>query len=546
MKRLEKVALVGLSCCIVSFLAGCASNKVESPVEPLIEKTQDSKFDKDGFIEAVKQVAVTGDYENALSMFAKVPGKYKNDFDLNMLKARLLDVSGRYEECYDLCVQMQEKNGESQELNDLLLSMDKKIFMTKLQVQLKSKNYDNAIALFDTLKEQNAAEYDIIFLKASVLASAGRLDEAQALCDKLIAADSTNVQTLDLAATIARMRGDNKTKSAYVNKVLKKDPYNVDANVTLAESSMSVKNYTGAQTYYRKALKSEPDNTDVLLGLSITQYFLEQDDKCKETLDKIVALDENNSQAYYYMAKLNEANKQYKLACDNIEKAIARDDSNYNYYLDYGMYLRGVGRFDDAIKAWDKAIELDSTYFLAYAYRAGINDEMGNYQKAITDYKNVIKCNPKYYYSYESLGVLALREKDWKTAREAFMTCAQFNNKNVSYPLLVTYCYYMEGNNVEAQKYSESVYRKMNRDTMDYKMLRIYHDLKGYENISMDIAKMANYQERGKMYFYMALLYSMFDNSSMAKEYYTKVLDMNSAMFFEYRLAEWSVEISND
>ena len=34
----------------------------------------------------------------------------------------------------------------------------------------------------------------------------------------------------------------------------------------------------------------------------------------------------------------------------------------------------------------------------------------------------------------------------------------------------------------------------------------------------------------------------MFGGKEAAKEYYTKVVEMNSPMFFEYRLAEWSIK----
>ena len=56
------------------------------------------------------------------------------------------------------------------------------------------------------------------------------------------------------------------------------------------------------------------------------------------------------------------------------------------------------------------------------------------------------------------------------------------------------------------------------------------------------IAALKNRNLRGKMYFYLGLFYDMFGGKEAAKEYYTKVVEMNSPMFFEYRLAEWSIK----
>ena len=82
-----------------------------------------------------------------------------------------------------------------------------------------------------------------------------------------------------------------------------------------------------------------------------------------------------------------------------------------------------IKKFKEAEEAWTKAIELDPTYFLAYAYRAGIRDEQDKFKEALEDYNKVLECNPKYYYAYENIGILALHEKDYRTAGSAFYEC---------------------------------------------------------------------------------------------------------------------------
>jgi hypothetical protein len=51
-----------------------------------------------------------------------------------------------------------------------------------------------------------------------------------------------------------------------------------------------------------------------------------------------------------------------------------------------------------------------------------------------------------------------------------------------------------------------------------------------------------NVNERGKMYYYLALLFDLFGGTEAAKEFYSKVVGLNSPMFFEYRLAEWATK----
>lgn len=153
----------------------------------------------------------------------------------------------------------------------------------------------------------------------------------------------------------------------------------------------------------------------------------------------------------------------------------------------------------------------------------------------------VIKTNPDYFYAYESIGILAIHEKNWKLARESFMKCYDYNKDNISYPLMVTYCYYMEKDSFNAKKYSDSVLRKLDRSTIDYQILRVYHDLAGEMPLPQKIAALTNGNKKGKMYFYLGLLYDMMGGTEASNKYFMEVVKLNSPQFFEYRIAEWKM-----
>jgi lipoprotein NlpI len=104
---------------------------------------------------------------------------------------------------------------------------------------------------------------------------------------------------------------------------------------------------------------------------------------------------------------------------------------------------------------------------------------------------------------------------------------------------MITYCYYREKNPSEAKKFSDQVLRRMDRNSMDYTMLRLFHDQAGERSVPQKISAMTNRNQQGKMYYYLGLFYDMFGGTEFANEYYAKVVGMSSPMFFEYRLAEW-------
>ena len=44
------------------------------------------------------------------------------------------------------------------------------------------------------------------------------------------------------------------------------------------------------------------------------------------------------------------------------------------------------------------------------------------------------------------------------------------------------------------------------------------------------------------MLFYMGMYYELNKGEELSKEYYAKVTNLQAAMFFEYRIAEWGLE----
>ncbi len=524
--------------------AGCESTKVEKPVTTETPvKVEDTNFNKEEFISNVKQLCRENKNKEALKKFDEVPSSYKNDYELNLLKLKLLDVCSEYRDALDLCSKLLQKKSKDEELNKIYFSLRKKIFMNELQAALENGNYDSALKLYDSIDEDLGKDFNLRVIKASLLVSAEKYDEARNECEELLKIDSNSMDVKEIKLAIAQKTGNTKERTAQLQAILKADPYNAPANIEYAQNASLNKNYKQAKMYYAKALKSEPRNETALFGYGQMEYYLENDEKSEEIFNRLLSINPKNEMAYAYLGKLAYAHDDYKIASDYFLKAIEINPKNYDFYCNSGLAFRGYGKFKEAEEAWTKAIELDPTYFLAYAYRAGIRDEQDKFKEALEDYNKVLECNPKYYYAYENIGILALHEKDYRTAGSAFYECRKNNQTNISYPILVTYCYYMLGNKKAAKDYSNGILRKMgNINSIEYKMLRAFHDENGYKNLEQQIANLKDINLRGKMYFYLGLLYDMFGIHESAKEMYAKVISVNSQMFFEYRIAEWEMQ----
>lgn len=418
------------------------------------------------------------------------------------------------------------------------------IFAQKLQSLLNNGDINGAILLFGTLTPPLSDDVDLKILKASLLLSANRLDEASDIASALLKQFPKNQDVLELNAEIALASGDKNAKNNIVNELLKADPNNPTANVIQGNQQALNKKYKLAKNNYQKALIREPNNHDALFGYAQMCYYTDDLKTSKETFEKLIRNEPNNAIAYQYLGKLYAEDENYKPAIENIQKAISLDANQYDFYIDLGNYMRNTGKYKDAEIAWSKAISIDPTYFLGYTYRAGLFDEQNMIKEALSDYHKVVETNPKYYFAFEEIGILEFHEKNWSSAREYFLK-ADAIKSSAAYQMMVILTYLQERKTLDAKNYAQKCMKTMNRETLEYKIMRLLHDqgpVNAETALANDLNKEQDKNKRGKIMFYFGMYYKLKGMQKVANEYFSKITEMQTPLFFEYRLAEWEKE----
>lgn len=425
-------------------------------------------------------------------------------------------------------------------------------FAQKVGDTLSNGTIEDALALFDSYSTENP---DLLSLKAGLLLSSGNAKEADKIASKLLKDNPDDIGILELNMMIAKQNNDAVKKNQYLRKIIKLDPKNCEGNIELGDEQSLRKNFPLALKYYKTAWMSDPTNMEAMFGCGKMSYYTSKDKDARDFFNRMLRVDPENAQALSYLGKLEGENKKYKAAYDYTNRAIASDPNNYDCYMDLGTFSRYLGKYDEAEAAWKKATEIDPDYFLAYAYLAGLYDEMERDDDAYNAYVMVVKKNPDYYYAYESIGLHAWRKGDYELSRKAFVEAAKKNPDNISYPLMATACYLKQKNATEAKSYSDSVLRKISdKSSLDYKMLRMYHDQLGDMDVVLAVQKARNdsassgsiSNKSGKYLYYLALYYDIKGDTSLAQKYYVEVCSIQSPMFFEYRLAKWAKTEDSD
>jgi len=415
-------------------------------------------------------------------------------------------------------------------------------FVEKLSTALDKGDLNQALALFDK-NPSAASSVGMQSLKASLLLSAGRDKEAETVAKELLASNPKDVDILSLNVMIAKKKGDARTKSTLIRQILAIDKFNADANVELGGEQALQHNYRNARDYYQKALVREPQNTEALFGFGKMSYYMTKDKDAKASFEKILEVEPDSAIAYAYLGKLEAEKNNYKSALELVNKAIKLDPNNMEYYLDQGTYLRYRGKYKETEQAWINATKCNPDYFLGYAYLAGLYDEQENFDKALENYRKVVEKNPSYYYAYESLGIFAWHKGNWAEARDAFAKAYEKNPDNVSYVLMIAATFWKENKMFELKTFTEKVMKtQKDRSSLDHLMTRMYHDFGGESGVLIKIQDEKTATRRGKMLYYAALYYDLKGNKELAQKYYLEVSSMQAPQFFEYRLAQWSVD----
>ena len=439
--------------------------------------------------------------------------------------------------------QPQENNPPEQSKEPERVYTPVEAVIIQVQKYINAGKRDVAVSYLENLEDPELQkDFSIRMILCSLLISQKEYEKATVICEALKSEYPGNVDVLELSAMLNRAKGNQSESKAELTEILKKDPKNPEANKAMGDATMLSKNYGVAKVHYKRALESNENDETAMLGYARACYFMEEDEEARKYLEKLIEQNPQNDEAYYNLAKLEYVQNNFNKAVIAIEKAIELNGTNYDYWIEYGLDSRYMGNFKKADAAWSKAIQLDPEYFLAYAYRAGLYEEEERVEEAIRDYRKVLKLNPKYTYAYESLGLLYFKAEQWKECAGAFMKCREYNPSDYTYPMLITYALYKMGKPFDSKEYANQALRKMNRESVEYSMLRCLHDGAGDDPLLRKIQKLESQTKKTQMYFYLGLFYDMFASPQLANAYFEKVVAQNDQVHYEWTLANWKLK----
>jgi tetratricopeptide (TPR) repeat protein len=422
---------------------------------------------------------------------------------------------------------------------------DTQSILTRVAELLGRRDFDGALALFDRIDPVEAGAPAIQLLRASVLNSSGRTGEARTIVEDLLSREPDNPEVLMVLAAVEAASGRDREQRAVLERIIRADPNNTEALVSLGNIALGSQSLRTAASYYDRTLQVEPENGEALVGRAMVYRYEKNPKNAERMLNRAAQLYPQWASPLHERARLYRGAGYAKEALDDLDRAKKLEPGNYWIAVDRGMTLIDLNRKLEALEEFTQAISINPESFIAYVYSAGIKDESGDYDGAEQDYTVLVKLKPEYYFAFEGLGIIKMRKHQWAEARDAFLEAYRQTPKESGYALLAAMNWMRAGRINDPRQFLSEALRRVERETLEWYMLRLYHDLAGDNDTAIRIDREKNLDNKARMLYYLANYYDIRGNKILADKYFLQVKELDRKAIPEWRLNEWVVEERN-
>ena len=404
---------------------------------------------------------------------------------------------------------------------------------------LAGRDFSSALELFSSLTPEDSKRTEILIIQASIMNSAGKSADARKIANSIIAENPGNTDALMVLADVAAVEGKDRERRTALEQVIKLDPVHARALTDLGNISLGNRGLRVATGYFDRALAAEPNNGEALVGRATVYRYNGEPRKAEQLLNLAINEYPDWARPLQERARLYKGAGYLNDSLSDLDAAKRLEPFNYWIIVDRGLVLLDMNRKPEALEEFSNAVKMDPNNFIAYVYSAGIREEQGDYSGAERDYTTLARLNPKYYFAFEGMGMLRMKDKRWAAARDAFLEAYKQAPRENTYALLAAICWMRAGRQTDPKQFLAQVLRTVPRDSIEYSMLRLYHDLGNDFDVTIKVESEKNIYTKARMLFYLASYYDIRGNTNLANKYYLLVQELDAVATIEWRLNEW-------
>lgn len=204
-----------------------------------------------------------------------------------------------------------------------------------------------------------------------------------------------------------------------LQKAIGLDSNFVEAYHLLADTYLDYYNSRMALNTLYDAVRRFPNRVPTLLKLTEFQFILQMYDAAGQTLDRILALDPVNGDAWFWKGMIARDAGKSEEAIRHFQKATELDPFLTDAWVEGGKLLAKAGK-PIAERYFRNAVELDSLDAAAWHAYAEYFQEQERYADALETYRRLVRIDPNYADAYYNSGLIYLEMDSVSKAMDHF------------------------------------------------------------------------------------------------------------------------------
>ncbi len=150
------------------------------------------------------------------------------------------------------------------------------------------------------------------------------------------------------------------------------------------------------------------------LNIAINHHKNQKFELAEKLYKEILSINENHTEAIFYLGTLYSQLKKFSLAKSFLLKADNLNPNNLNINLNIGSLLFSEGDIDLALKYFDKVIKIQPNFAQAYFNKGIILNSKKKYDDAIKSFEKVIEIEPSNINAHNVLGIILQEIGEYK------------------------------------------------------------------------------------------------------------------------------------
>lgn len=204
------------------------------------------------------------------------------------------------------------------------------------------------------------------------------------------------------------------------------DSINVDYHHLLADIYIDYYKSRMALNTLLRAASLHPEHIPTLLKLAELQLILEMQKESMQSVEKVLMLDPENSEAYIMLGLNFKEIGDTAMAVGSFKKAVNYDPDKISAWINMGQ-LQAARNVAQAEQYFNTAIRLDSLNTNTWLCKADYHWEKGDREKALETYKKIIEIDHRMPDAYYNSGLVYLEMDSLEKALKHFDLTAEIN-----------------------------------------------------------------------------------------------------------------------